>query len=308
MAKLDLSGACKPLDDIFASTQQREEQRKAAIAKRIIEIELDQIDDFPEHPFKVRDDEDMANLVESIRERGVITPALVLRQDDGRYTMVSGHRRKHASALAGKTTIPCEIVELTHDEAVLQMVESNFQRSEILPSEKAFSYKMRLEAMKRQGQRADVTSRPVVGKSESADVLGEAGGDSGRQVQRYIRLTELIDPLLDMVDERKLAFRPAVEISYLSAKEQSWLLDCMDQEQTSPSLAQALKMKQFSKDGNLNFAVILSIMQEEKTEKSAQYRLPKKQFSCYFRADAKPEEITATIEKALKLYFENGGN
>lgn len=308
MAKLDLSGACKPLDDIFASTQQREEQRKAAVAKRIIEIELDQIDDFPEHPFKVRDDEDMANLVESIRERGVITPALVLRKDDGRYTMVSGHRRKHASALAGKTTIPCEIVELTHDEAVLQMVESNFQRSEILPSEKAFSYKMRLEAMKRQAGRTPKDNLGPVVQNFSRDEIGEASGESGRQVSRYIRLTELIDPLLDMVDERKLAFRPAVEISYLSAKEQSWLLDCMDQEQTSPSLAQALKMKQFSKDGNLNYAVILSIMQEEKTDRSPQYRLSKKQFSRYFRADAKPDEVAATIEKALKLYFENGGN
>jgi len=205
-----------------------DEERKEYKLPRIHDIPLELIDDFPGHPFQVRMDEDMQQLVESVKERGVLTPITLRQKEDGRYEIVSGHRRKKACELAGFETVRAEVRDMTRDEAIIYMVESNFQRSQILPSEKAFSYKMRLEAMKRQGQRTDLTSRPVVGKSESAGVIGESAGDSGRQVQRYIRLTELIPEILQMVDEGKIAFRPAVELSYLTEVEQRWLHEAME--------------------------------------------------------------------------------
>ena len=250
-------------DDLFQTDESREEAKQS----RIQDIPLSEIDEFPDHPFKVLDDDDMAQLVESIQRNGVMTPAMVRRKEDGRYELISGHRRCRACALAGLTTLKCEVRELTHDEAVIIMVESNLQRSVILPSEKAFAYKMRLEAMKRQGQRSDLTSSPVATKlkgGRSDEELGELVGESKDQVRRYIRLTELVPEILQMVDEYRIAFRPAVELSYLTDEQQYSLLNAMSYFDATPSLAQATKMKKFSQEGKLSEDVISSIMQEEK--------------------------------------------
>ena len=260
MAKKQIDLGLTGLDELFMDDKERAESK----LPKIHEIPLSEIDEFPNHPFHVRLDEDMDQLAESIKERGIITPVTLRQKPDGRYEIVSGHRRTKACELAGLTTVKAEIKELSRDEAIILMVESNLQRTTILPSEKAFSYKMRLEAMNRQGQRTDLTSRPVVEKLDSAESLGTAQGDSGRQVQRYIRLTHLIPPLLDLVDSGKIAFRPAVELSYLTEDEQNSLLDSINSEQSTPSLAQALKMKEFSQNGRLNADVILSIMCEQK--------------------------------------------
>ena len=303
----DLTSACKPLPDIFASAQEREEQRKAAVAKRIIDIEINLIDDFPDHPFHVRDDEDMTQLVESIREHGIMTPATVTRKAGDRYEMVSGHRRKHAAELVGLTVIPCEIVELSHDDAVLRMVESNFQRSEILPSEKAFAYKMRLEALKRKAGRSSEKELGSNGAQltgqRSSEQLAEEAGESAAQIKRYVRLTYLLPELLEMVDSRQLGFRPAVELSYLNEEEQKWLLDGIASEQTFPTLAQAGKIRRFSVTGDLNSGVILSVLMESKPQTADSFKLPRAKFAHYFKENAKPKEIEDTIEKALKQYF-----
>lgn len=259
--KLDLG--MTGYDEMFMNDQERAENR----LPKIFDIPLTEIDDFPDHPFKVRLDEDMEQLVESVKSRGVITPITLRRKEDGRYEIVSGHRRRKACELAGLETVPAEIKELTRDEAIILMVESNLQRSVILPSEKAFSYKMRLEAMKRQGQRTDLTSSPVGMKSDgkqSLDIIGEAVGDSRNQVHRYIRLTELVPELLNLVDEGKIAMRPAVELSYLNDEEQQDLLPAMELADATPSHAQAIKMRKFSQDGKLTPEVIESIMCEEK--------------------------------------------
>ena len=247
-------------DDLFQTDESREEAKQS----RIQDIPLSKIDEFPDHPFKVLDDDDMAQLVDSIQRNGVMTPAMVRRKEDGRYELISGHRRCRACALAGLTTLKCEVRELTHDEAVIIMVESNLQRSVILPSEKAFAYKMRLEAMKRQGERTDLTSRPVGEKLVSVDKMSDEVSDSSRQIHRYIRLTELVPEILQMVDEYRIAFRPAVELSYLTDEQQYSLLNAMSYYDATPSLAQATKMKKFSQEGKLSDDVISSIMQEEK--------------------------------------------
>ena len=247
-------------DDLFQTDESREEAKQS----RIQDIPLSEIDEFPDHPFKVLDDDDMAQLVESIQRNGVMTPAMVRRKEDGRYELISGHRRCRACALAGLTTLKCEVRELTHDEAVIIMVESNLQRSMILPSEKAFAYKMRLEAMNRQGQRSDLTSSPVGTKLRSDAELAEKVGESRNQIQRYIRLTELVPEILQMVDEYRIAFRPAVELSYLTDEQQYSLLNAMSYYDATPSLSQATKMKKFSQEGKLSEDVISSIMQEEK--------------------------------------------
>ncbi|HAG12949.1 MAG TPA: chromosome partitioning protein ParB [Ruminococcus sp.] len=310
--KLDLTGAYKPIATLFASATEREEQRKAAVAKRIIDIEIDRIDDFPDHPFHVRDNEDMMQLVESIREHGVLTPATVTRKAGDRYEMVSGHRRKHACELAGLTVIPCEIVELSHDDAVLRMVESNFQRSEILPSEKAFAYKMRMDALKRKAGRVSEKELGPSGSQltgqRSSELLASETSESATQIKRYIRLTYLLPELLEMVDTRQLGFRPAVELSYLTVEEQAWLLKRITNTQIYPTLAQAGKLRQFSADGNLNSGVILSILMESKPQKSGSFKLSREKFAHYFREDAKPEEIEDTFEKALKQYFGGKNN
>ncbi|MFI3326728.1 MAG: ParB/RepB/Spo0J family partition protein [Clostridia bacterium] len=250
----------KAYDDLFETDASRAENKLA----KIRDIPISEIDDFPDHPFKVRDDEDMTQLVESIKERGIITPATVRLKDDGRYELISGHRRKRACELAGFETLRAEVVDLSKDNSIILMVDSNLQRSTILPSERAFSYKMRLEAMNRQGERTDLTCRPVVDKLKSVDVMGVSTGESGRQIQRYIRLTSLIPDILQMVDDKKIAFRPAVEISYLQENEQYMLLETMECEDCTPSLSQAIKMKEFSKEKRISEDVIFSIMSEEK--------------------------------------------
>ncbi len=248
-------------DDLFSTQEQRDEEKLA----KIRDIPITEIDDFPEHPFKVRDDEDMIQLIESIKERGVITPATVRQKEDGRYELVSGHRRKRASELAGFETLRCEVVDLTREEATILMVESNFQRSQILPSEKAFAYKMRLEAMKKQGQRSDLTSVPVAQKSKtSRELLAEQVGESQDQVRRYIRLTNLVPELLEYVDDGRIKMRPAVELSYLDEDSQRDIVEEIDMNDATPSHAQAIKMRKFFEDGKLTTEVISSIMSEEK--------------------------------------------
>lgn len=254
-------------DELFMDDAARAENR----LPRIYDIPLSEIDEFPDHPFQVRLDEDMDQLVQSIRERGLITPVTLRQKDDGRYEIVSGHRRCKACELAGMDTVKAEIKELTRDEAIILMVESNLQRSTILPSEKAFSYKMRLEAMKRQGKKLE-TSSPVGTKLDrSSDVITAETGDSRNQIHRYIRLTELMPEILQMVDDGKIAFRPAVEISYLSQDEQRDLLESMEYADATPSLAQAIKMKKFSGEGKLGPDVIESIMSEEKPNQREKY-------------------------------------
>ena len=250
-------------DDLFQTDESREEAKLS----KIRDIPIAQIDEFPDHPFKVLIDEDMEQLVESVKRSGIMTPATVRLKEDGRYELISGHRRKKACELAGLETLKCEVKELTRDEAIIIMVESNLQRSTILPSEKAFAYKMRLEAMNRQGQRTDLTCSPVGNKLQgvkSSDELAEKVGESKNQIFRYIRLTELVPEILQMVDERRIAFRPAVEISYLTEEQQYTLLEAMEYNDATPSLAQAIKMKKFCQDGKLTDEVIQSIMEEEK--------------------------------------------
>jgi len=250
-------------DDIFSTQEQRDDAKLA----KIRDIPISEIDDFPDHPFQVRDDEDMLQLVESVKERGVITPATVRQKEDGRYELVSGHRRKRACELAGFETLRCEVVDLSRDEATILMVESNFQRSQILPSEKAFAYKMRLEALNRQGQRTDLTSDPVGGKSggkETAQIIGEQSGDSQTQVRRYVRLTNLVPELLEYVDEGKIKMRPAVELSYLDEDCQRDVVDEIDLNEATPSHAQTIKMRKFFDEGKLTTEVITSIMSEDK--------------------------------------------
>ena len=248
------------LDDLFTTQAQRDEEQLS----KIRDIPLELIDDFPDHPFKVRDDEDMMQLVESVKERGVITPATVRQKEDGRYELVSGHRRKRACELAGFETLRSEIVDLNRDEATILMVESNFQRSEILPSEKAFAYKMRLEAMKRQGERTDLTSSPVGTKLRTSDELAQECGDSRNQIHRYIRLTYLVQELLDYVDEGRIKMRPAVELSYLDEDCQRDVVDEIDLNDATPSHDQTIRMRKLFNEGNLTTEAIHAVMSEEK--------------------------------------------
>ena len=249
------------LDDLFSTQELRDDAKLS----KIRDIPLELIDDFPDHPFKVRDDEDMIQLVESVKERGVITPATVRQKEDGRYELISGHRRKRACELAGFEALRCEVVDLDRDAATVLMVESNYQRSQILPSEKAFAYKMRLEAMKRQGQRSDLTLSPVGTKFDrSSEAITEETGDSRNQIHRYIRLTNLVQELLDLVDEGKIKMRPAVELSYLDEDSQRAVVDEIDLNQCTPSHDQTIRMRKFCTDGKLTPEVVSAIMSEEK--------------------------------------------
>ena len=248
------------LDDLFSTQEQRDEEKLS----KIRDIPLELIDDFPDHPFKVRDDEDMQQLVESIKERGVITPATVRQKEDGRYELISGHRRKRASELAGFDTLRCEVVDLNRDEATILMVESNFQRSQILPSEKAYAYKMRLEAMNRQGHRTDLTSTPLVSKSRTNEELGNQVGESREQIRRYVRLTNLVPELLEFVDEGRIKMRPAVELSYLDEDSQRDVVDEIDMNDATPSHDQTIRMRKFFDEGKLTTEAIQAIMSEEK--------------------------------------------
>jgi hypothetical protein len=273
---------------------------------KIYEIPLSEIDDFPDHPFQVRLDDDMDALVQSVKERGIITPVTLRQKEDGRYEIVSGHRRKKACELAGLETVKSEIKELTRDEAIILMVESNLQRSTILPSEKAFSYKMRLEAMKRQqGERTDLTSAPLGQKLDSKtsrELLAEKSADSNTQIQRYIRLTELIPDLLNMVDEGRIAFRPAVELSYLTKEQQAALLETVSYTDATPSLAQAIKMKEFSKNGKLGPDVIESIMSEEKPNQKEKFTFKAERLRQYIPSNIPYEKTEDYVLKALEYY------
>ena len=288
----------KSVDDIF----QTEENRVDAQRERVQEIPLDQLKPFKNHPFKVRDDQRMLDTVDSIREYGVLVPAIARPDPEGSYELISGHRRKHGCEMAGLQTMPVIIRNLDDDAAVLVMVDSNIQREELLPSERAFAYKMKLEALKHQGARSDLTSRQVVGKLEMADVVGQNAGESGRQVQRYIRLTELISELLDMVDERKLAFNPAVEVSYLKRDEQRMLLEAMDAEQTTPSLSQAQRLKKFSQEGRLTEEAMSAIMSEEKKSDMDKVTLRSDTLRRYFPKSYTPKQMEQTIIKLLDVW------
>ena len=302
MAKSNASEMLTSLDSLFTTQEQRDEAKRDSVQ----DIPISQISDFPEHPFKVKQDEAMLEMAESVRQYGVLVPGLVRQLEDGSYQMVSGHRRKLSSELAGRDTIPCIVRDLTDDEAVIIMVDSNLQRERVLPSEKAFAYKMKLDAMRRQqGARTDLTSAPVGQKFDgktSRELLAIESPDSHSQIQRYIRLTNLIPEILDMVDDGRIAFRPAVELSYLTEQEQSALYDTMGREDCTPSLAQAIKMKPCSRDGKQTDAVILSIMEEEKPNQKEQFRIPKERISKYFKPGTPARTMEDTIIKALDYY------
>ena len=289
-------------DELFMNDAERKENK----LPRIYDVPISEIDDFPDHPFKVKIDEDMDQLVQSIKERGIITPVTLRPKEDGRYEIVSGHRRKKACELAGLDTVKAEVREMTRDEAIILMVESNLQRSTILPSEKAFSYKMRLEAMKRQAGRPSQDNSSPVGidlrGKQSLDVLGEEVGDSRNQVHRYIRLTELIPELLQLVDESRIAFRPAVELSYLKKEEQAALLEEISYTDATPSLAQAIKMKKFSNEGKLSQEVIESIMSEEKPNQKEKINIKYEDARKFIPANVPYDKTGDYIMKALEYY------
>lgn len=288
-------------DELFMDDASRAEAK----LPRIYDIPLDQIDDFPDHPFQVRLDEDMDQLVESICANGIITPVTLRQKEDGRYEMIAGHRRKKACEIAGFGTIKAEIRDLTRDESIILMVESNLQRSTILPSEKAFSYKMRLEAMKRQGQRSDLTSTPLgpkfVGGRSNMELAAQST-DSKTQIQRYIRLTYLAKPLLDMVDEGQIALRPAVELSYLKEQEQADLLETISYEDATPSLAQAIKLKNLSRAGQLTADAILGIMCEKKPNQAEKISFKTEKLKPYIPKNYTPQQTEEFILKALEHY------
>lgn len=302
MAKSNASGLLTSLDSLFTT----QEQRDAAKRDVVLDLPLDQIGDFPNHPFKVQQDDAMMEMMESVQLHGVLVPGLVRQLADGSYQMVSGHRRKLASRLAGLDTLPCIVRDLTDDEAIIVMVDSNLQREKVLPSEKAFAYKMKLEAMRRQaGRPSKGNSAPVgqnFGGKTSRDLLAAESPDSHSQIQRYIRLTYLLPEILAMVDDSKIAFRPAVELSYLAEKEQRILYDAMGHADCTPSLAQAIKMKSFSREGKLSEAVIRSIMAEEKPNQKEQFRIPKERISKYFKPGTPARTMEDTIIKALDYY------
>lgn len=285
-------------DELFMGDAERKESR----LPKIYDIPLSQIDEFVDHPFQVRMDEDMDQLVESIKERGVITPITLRQKENGRYEIVSGHRRKKACELAGRTTIPAEIKELTRDEAVILMVESNLQRSVILPSEKAFAYKMRLEALKRQGKRTDLTSSPPGTKLRTDEQLSQDVGDSRMQINRYIRLTKLIPDILELVDQGKIAMRPAVELSYLNETEQMNLLSAIGEADATPSHAQAIKMRQFSQEGKLMPEVIESIMREAKPNQKPKISFRYDEIKRYIPSGLSVEKTNEYVVKALEYY------
>lgn len=289
----------------YAELFMTDEERKTQTLPRIVDIPIEMIDDFPDHPFKVRMDEDMQQLVESIKERGLIHPVILRKKEDGRYEIVSGHRRKKACEIAGLTMIKAEVREMTRDEAIIMMVESNLQRSVILPSEKAYSYKMRMEAIKRQGQRTDLTSRPVGDKLDgrrSGERLGEAVGESERQIQRYIRLTELQPEILELVDEGKIGLRPAVELSYLSRHEQDMLVEAMEYADCTPSHAQAIRLRAFSKDGTLGPHVIENVMNEEKPNQREKISLRYDDARRFIPSSIPYNKTGEYIMKALEFY------
>jgi len=294
------------VDSLFTT----QEERDIDIQPRVQEIPVDKIDDFPNHPFKVRMDDNMIEMAESVKQHGILVPAIVRPKENGHYEMVAGHRRKLACTLIAKLQLPCIVRDLTDEEATVIMVDSNLQREQLLPSEKAFAYKMKLDAMKRQGQRNDLTLSLVATKYDAAANLGQQSGESRDQVFRYIRLTNLIPEVLDLVDNSvlkekdklQIALRPAVELSYLTQQEQHDLYETMITEDCTPSHVQAMKMRKFSEEGRLNMDVIFSIMQEEKPNQKEQFKIPKERISKYFAPGTPAQKIEDTIVKALEFY------
>ena len=286
------------VDDLFTTQEERDQKNQEYVKN----ISIYEITDFPNHPFKVKMDDKMLETIESVRDHGVLVPALVREKPTGGYEMISGHRRKMASELAGKETMPCIVRNLSDDQAVIVMVDSNLQREEILPSEKAFAYKMKLEAMNRQGKRTDLTSTPLVSKFRTNEILAQEAGESRETIRRYIRLTELIPEILEMVDDKKISMRPAVELSYLPKEEQEILYDTMESEACTPSHAQAIKIRKFSAEGRLNEDVLLSIMSEEKPNQVEQWKIPKNRLKKYFPSGTTQQKMEETIIKALELY------
>ena len=306
--KNSAAGLLTTLDDLF-STQ---EEREVASQPRVQDISIALIDDFPNHPFKVRMDESMMEMADSVKQHGILVPAIVRPKEDGRFEMVAGHRRMTACMIAEKELLPCLVRDLTDEEATIIMVDSNLQREQLLPSEKAFAYKMKLDALKQQGKRLDLTSDPPGPKLgyRSNEELAASSPDSTTQIKRYIRLTALIPEILEMVDNSvlkekdklQIALRPAVELSYLTQQEQRDLNETMQTEDRTPSHAQAIKMRKFSEDGRLNMDVIFSIMQEEKANQKEQFKIPKDRISKYFAPGTPVQKIEDTIVKALELY------
>ena len=289
------------VDDLFTTQEERDEAKR----ETIMDIPISQISDFPNHPFKVKMDESMSDLVESVKTYGVLSPVIVRQKENGEYEMIAGHRRKRASELAGKESIKCIVQDVSDDEAIILMVDSNLQREQILPSEKAFAYKMKLDAMHRKMGRPNKEKSAPLGQTFSQtarEELATNSPDSHSQIQRYIRLTHLSTALLDMVDEGKIAMRPAVELSYLSENEQEILLNTMEWEDCTPSHAQAIKLRQFSQEGKLNERVIRLILQEEKPNQKEQFRIPKERISKYFAPGTSSHKIEETIIKALDFY------
>ena len=285
-------------DDLFST----DESRADIDREKVMEIPLSELFPFKDHPFRVKDDDKMQETAESIKEYGVLVPALARPREDGGYELIAGHRRKRGCELAGLDTMPVIVRDMDDDAAVIVMVDSNIQRESLLPSERAFAYKMKLEAIKHQGARSDITSRQLVGKLEAADIVGRDAGESGRQVQRYIRLTNLIPEILDMVDNKKIALNPAVELSYLKPAEQTMLLDAMDCEQTTPSLSQAQRLKRFSQEGKLTEESMLAIMSEEKKSDIDRISLPRDTIKKYFPKDYTPKQMEDQIIDLLKKW------
>ena len=289
----------KSVDDLFATEEIREDAQR----EKVQNIPLGELHPFKNHPFKVKDDAAMQDTVDSVREYGVLVPAIARPDPSGGYELIAGHRRHHASELAGKETMPVIIRDLDDDAATIIMVDSNLQREELLPSERAFAYKMKLEALKHQGARTDLTSRQVVGKLEMADIVGKNMGESGRQVQRFIRLTELIPTLLDMVDEHKIALNPAVELSHLKKEEQTLLLEAIDSEQATPSLSQAQRLKKFSQQKMLSLDVMRAVMSEEKKNDLDRVTLKNETLRKYFPKSYTPKQMEDTIIKLLEGWY-----
>ena len=306
MAKNSVAGLLTSVDELFTTQEIREEAK----LERVIDLPPDEISDFPDHPFKVRMDEEMLQMIESVKQYGVLVPALVRPKPEGGFQMIAGHRRKHATKLTELPKIPCIVRDLTDEEATIVMVDSNLQREKILPSERAFAYKMRLEAMKRQGQRNDLTSVPLAQKWTARAELGKLVGESQDQIRRYIRLTSLIPELLELVDNSvlkekdklQIALRPAVELSYLKKEEQEDLFQAIQDMDCTPSHVQAIKMRQFSQQGRLDSNVIFSILEEEKPNQKEQFKIPKERISKYFAPGTPVQKIEDTIVKALELY------
>ena len=298
MPKNSLNVSLKGADDIFSTEESRQEQQR----EQVQQIPIGELFPFKNHPFKVLDDESMQRTVESVEQYGVLSPLIARPRPEGSYEIISGHRRQHAAQLAGLDTLPVIVRNMDDDAAVLLMVDSNLQRENILPSERAFAYKMKLEALKNQGARSDLTSRQVVGKLEAADLVGKGNEESGRQVQRFIRLTNLIPELLDMVDEKKIAFNPAVELSYLDESQQRDFLEAMNDTQNAPSLSQAQRLKKLAQEGHFSYDVAFAVMGEEKKDELDKVVIKNDTLRKYFPRSYTPKQMEDTIIKLLEQW------